>query len=196
MEKNYAGFKYSAWEQVINRYINQAKKQPLHCIDGIAITRNEIKAARELNDTKAEKLYITLLCVAKLKNLRNALNNNWVSEADTELFKLANISSRNILERGYIFNALYSKGYVSFAARVDNLNTRVEKIYDDECELYITDLRNIGNQYLKHLGGKYVECSECGLVVKQSRNGRVKYCSECAKKMDRKKSIQRYKDKL
>ena len=65
------------------------------------------------------------------------------------------------------------------------------KIEDGEQELLVTDFRNLGNQYLQHTEGGFIQCECCGACVKETNN-RCKYCRECAVEIDRVKAIDRY----
>ena len=49
--------------------------------------------------------------------------------------------------------------------------------------IHIQDFRNLGYQYMKHYGGQYFECENCGLTgkVQEPAKGRPqKYCPNCA----------------
>ena len=40
--------------------------------------------------------------------------------------------------------------------------------------------------YINQLySGKYIQCLNCGILIKQSRNNRQKYCPTCWKEKDR-----------
>ena len=46
--------------------------------------------------------------------------------------------------------------------------------------MFIGDFRELGYAYLKYCGGNYINCCECGRLIKQNKYGNKKYCAECA----------------
>ena len=59
--------------------------------------------------------------------------------------------------------------------------------------MYIRDFRNLGYQYLKHYGGTYFECVNCGITVKErnpSCGRKQKYCDACAAEISTRQSIE------
>jgi len=80
-----------------------------------------------------------------------------------------------------MINDLWREGYVGYSNIVDNINLNV-KILDTEEEdvsVFISDFRNLGNQYMQLVGENYMTCQNCGVVVRKTSN-RQKYCQACA----------------
>ena len=121
----------------------------------------------------------------------NPNNNNWVNRKDNEIFSLANITLTT-KRQSLLINDLWTMQYIGYSRVVDNININV-KIVDNESPtvLYISDFRNLGNQYMRYCGEKYIECECCGKVVKE-KHGKQRYCTECATEIDRQKSLERY----
>jgi len=182
------------FQPLIDKIVANAGKYELIQIDGVSITHNEIHYIQNIKSIRARRVMFTLLCLAKYSNAINKKNNNWVNKTDKEIFKLSNtmISTNN---QSLILNDLYTNGYIKFSHIIDNMNIRIENVdYDGEEAIFITDFRNLGNQYMRYIGGDYMECSCCGLVIK--RTGRTqKYCKDCAVDMNRNKTIERYYNK-
>ena len=83
-----------------------------------------------------------------------------------------------------MYAALKDMKFIQFSRKVDNTNVRVCVSKDGEPAVVITDLRNLGYQYLKYHGEPYFECANCGLTVKYdnpSKGQSQKYCIDCAR---------------
>ena len=179
------------WQAAIDRQVSNADKYELIDISGISITRAEIDKIQQIDGKLLQLLMFTMLCLAKYGNAVNPKNNNWVNKTDKEIFSLANISLTT-KRQSLMINDLWTMQYIGFSRVVDNININV-KIIDDSSPtvLYISDFRNLGNQYMRYCGEKYIECECCGKVVKEN-HGKQHYCNECAIEIDRQKSLERY----
>lgn len=179
------------WQAAIDRQVSSADKYELIDISGISITRAEIDKIQQIDGKLLQRLMFTMLCLAKYGNAVNPKNNNWVNKKDKEIFSLANISLTT-KRQSLMINDLWTMQYIGFSRVVDNININV-KIIDDSSPtvLYISDFRNLGNQYMRYCGEKYIECECCGKVVKEN-HGKQHYCNECAIEIDRQKSLERY----
>lgn len=179
------------WQAAIDRQVSNADKYELIDISGISITRAEIDKIQQIDGKLLQRLMFTMLCLAKYGNAVNPQNNNWVNKKDKEIFSLANISLTT-KRQSLMINDLWTMQYIGFSRVVDNININV-KIIDDSSPtvLYISDFRNLGNQYMRYCGEKYIECECCGKVVKEN-HGKQHYCNECAIEIDRQKSLERY----
>lgn len=183
------------WQATIDRVANTADKYSLINISDIAITQNEIQKIKALDGRLSQRLMFTMLCLAKYGNAVNENNNNWVNRKDREVFSLANITL-TIKRQSLMINDLWNMGYIGYSRVVDNINVNVKIIDDDSpAEIHITDFRNLGNQYMKYCGEKYIECQCCGKVVR-SGHGKQKYCVECAVEVNRKKTAERHRSTL
>lgn len=179
------------WQALIEAQARFAAKYELIDIDGVRITAGELESINRLKGRMLQRLMFTLLCLAKYGNAVNSKNNNWVNKKDKDIFTLANITVTTN-KQSLMINDLWTQGYIGYSNAVDNININVKIVQSEgDTELFITDFRNLGNQYMKYCGEKYIECQCCGLVVKQ-RNGKQKVCHECAKEIDRQKALERY----
>ena len=169
----------SRWADTLAYCARTCDKYPLHEIDHIGITQSELDAIATAETINQRKLLFTLLCLAKYNNMVNPRNNNWVSQDAKVVFPLANITM-NSARKNTMINKLWIAGRVTFSQIVDNTNLNVS-IVDDEGEevLQVTDMRNLGNQYMMYCGEPYIECAECGLVIRKANN-KHKYCKDCA----------------
>lgn len=179
------------WQLAIDKQVKMADKYKLIDIPGISITQNEMKKIQSLEGVLLQRLMFTMLCLAKFGNTVNPNNNCWVNRQDKDIFRLANITITS-KRQSLMINDLWTAGYIGYSRVVDNVNINV-KIIDEESEeaIFVSDFRNLGNQYMRHCRGGYIECQCCGKVVRQTNN-KQKYCNECAIEINRQKSIERY----
>lgn len=168
-----------------------ALKRPALEIDSIDITATELEKINALNSRQAKRLAFTLLCLAKYNDASRAKNDHWVNMADTQIMKMANIST-SLRRQGLLYWTLREAGLVQFSKKIDSLGTRVLFIDGGEPVIHITDFRSLGYQYQMYLGEPYFVCENCGVTVKQNNQnnkGRQKYCKECAFKIRMKQNI-------
>lgn len=170
------------WSDMLDKIVKGVGKYPLIKVNEILISEPELERILTLEGKQLRRLAFTLLCVAKYWDEASATNNHWVNTPDKEIMQMANIST-SIKRQSAMFNDLRSAGLIRFSKKIDNLNVQVLFIESGENAIRITDLRNLGYQYLKHYGEPYFECSACGITTKiaEPRRGRrQKYCSSCA----------------
>ena len=183
------------WQATIDRQVSSADKYDLIDISGVAITQSEMEKIQSIDGKLLQRLMFTMLCLAKYGNAINPNNNGWVNRKDKEIFSLANISITT-KRQSLMINDLWTMQYIGYSRVVDNININV-KIIDDESPvvLFVSDFRNLGNQYMRYCGEKYIECQSCGIVVKEN-HGKQKYCNDCALEIDRQKAVERYHKRI
>ena len=135
-----------------------------------------------------------MLCYAKLYNKISDKNNGWVNTDIKELFRVARVSVKYRNDKFLYLNDLETAGLISFSNKNDNLNLRVTFIDDDsETILRVDDFRELGYEYLNHIGdGKFIRCKCCKMLVKKKSNNdrSTKYCNNCAKEVQNKQKYE------
>lgn len=166
----------------VDNAIEQACKYPLSILDEIIVTDAEMKKIDSLDGAQLRKLAFTMLCIAKHRLLSRGDDNSWVSMKDSDIMKMANIST-SIRRQCALFGKLIELGLLIPSKKVDNLSTQVTFMEDGTPAIYVRDFRNLGHQYMMHHGGPFYVCQRCGLTerVKNPGVGRPpKYCDHCA----------------
>lgn len=171
------------WNSAISWCVANADKYPLIDIDGVKVTSKEIGEVKKAGGVLLQRLLFTLICLAKYGNAVNPNNKNWVNTPPRDIFSLADIKV-NLNRQSLMINDLWKKGCLEYSRIVDNINLNVKVIDEDPKDeaLFVTDFRSLGNQYMKFIGNDYMECQNCGIVVKRTSN-RQKYCPSCAAKI-------------
>ena len=170
------------WSDTLDSATKYAFKYPLVMIDEIIITKPEMERINALQGKQLRRLAFTLLCIAKYLYAVSENTNYWVNTPDNEIMRMANINT-SIKRQSIMFGQLRDAELIRFSKQIDNLNVQVLFVEDGETAMRITDLRNLGYQYMKYCGEPYFECVHCGITTKMSSpaKGRPpKYCVECA----------------
>lgn len=179
------------WSGALDRIAKNADKYPLIRVDGVEVTRRELERIDSLSGRQIRRLAFTLLCVAKYWDSVSEHNNHWVNSQDKEIMQMANIHT-SIKRQSAMFADLRKAGFIRFSKKIDNLNVQVLFIEPGKPAIHIQDFRNLGYQYLKHYGGPYFECVNCGITVKAQEPGhgrRQKYCPNCAAEIRMRQNI-------
>lgn len=188
------------WSKMLDFATEWAFKHEAIQIEHITITVPEMNKIDALAGKQVRRLAFVLLCLSKYWDIVNKQNNHWVNSKDNEIMAMANINT-SIRRQCAMYSALKDQEMISFSKKVDNTNVRVCFEEDGDLALIITDLRNLGYQYLKYHGEPYFECANCGIVTKiaEPKKGRKqKYCKECAVEIKTKQSVNavmRYREK-
>ena len=179
------------WSAALDKVAKSADKYPLIQMDGVDVTRKELERIEALEGKQIRRLAFTLLCVAKYWDSVSEQNNYWVNSSDNELMQMANINT-SIKRQSAMFACLRQAGLVTFSKRIDSLNVQVLFVEPGDPVIHIQDFRNLGYQYLKHYGGPYFECANCGVTVKAQdpdHGRKQKYCPNCAAEIRMRQNI-------
>lgn len=182
------------WSKRLDSAINWAFKHEAILVDSIIITKPEMEKIDSLDGKQIRRLAFVLLCLSKYWNIVNSQNDNWINCKDNEIMAFANINT-SIRRQCAMYTTLRDVGLIQFSKKVDNTNVCVCFAEDGEPAMVITDLRNLGYQYLKYHGEPYFECTNCGIVTSyknpKSKKSvwQQKYCASCAIEINTQQSV-------
>ena len=182
MQKYYAGYQLDrmSWQDTIDNIVKKVNKFTLLEIDGVSITKSEMQTIAGIKNPKLERVMFTILCLAKFGIARNPNNNGWVNEDSKEIFKMARVSCK-AEQRELLIGELRDMGLLEFPKRNDNLSMRVTFLdIDSPEEIFISDFRELGYEYLKYQGENFIRCAECGVLTRGSKKNNKKYCKNCS----------------
>lgn len=181
-------YKESKWIDSIFYQVVKSKKYTLKKVDKVEITKPEMEIVQSVKGKSRQKVLFTLLVLAKYYNAVSDKNNNWTNLEYKKIFKLANVQL-SIQNQALLINDLYNCGFVTVSRNVGKPNIQVNFV-DNESDvvLTITQLKDLGKEYLLFCGENYTRCQKCGVAIKQSRNGKSRYCRNCAEIIDREKA--------
>ena len=181
-------YKESKWIDSIFYQVVKSKKYNLKRVDNVIVTKSEMEIIQSVKGKSRQKVLFTLLILAKYYNAVSDKNKNWTNLEYKKIFKLANVQL-SIQNQALLINDLYNCGFVNVSKNVGKPNIQVNFV-DNESDtvLTIARLKDLGKEYLMFCGEDYIRCQKCGVPIKKSRNGKVKYCGKCAKMIDREKA--------
>lgn len=172
------------WGDTLDRQVKRANKRGLVEIDSIKITQSEIDVIDSLPNRTLKKMAFSYLCVAKYYNEVNQQNNDWANLPVRDICSMGGIAIP--VDKQYeLRGELADRGMLQLSLTVDNVNARVLFVdRENSAVLLVNDMRNLGNQYFRFKGEKFVQCAMCGLVISRKSNRQL-YCSKCASKAER-----------
>ena len=183
LKRNYPRYELeeSYWIGTVEKIASRAGKYPLAEIRGVSISVSEMLTITSIHNKVLERLAFTMLCLAKFWNAKKPNNNGWVNTDSKELFQYARISSK-ALDREIRIGQLHDMGLLEFPKRNGNMNCRVTFINDEDKNeaMFVSDFRELGYTYLKQKGENFIECAECGILIRNNKNRTKKYCKNCA----------------
>lgn len=181
MCKVYMDYNKVSWLKLFERSIKSAQKYKLIEVDYIPITENELSTIKMIPSEQEKRVVFSMLCFAKYYNLVNSENNGWVNTDSKIIFKASHVQ-KDIEEQDRIYCKLKENGYITISKKISTLNRRITFI-DDKSKiiLKITDLRDLGYEYLYYSGANYIRCAQCGRLTKNNAKNNKKYCAACNK---------------
>jgi len=180
---------------IADNVMKEAGRRGLADIRFIPVTAAEMANIGGIDGLRRQRVAFALLVIAKYQNELCRQNHNWVNFRHRDIFAMANVKV-SVRDQYLLLNDLKTLGLIKYNRRVDNLDVRV--LYTDDegpVDLEIYDMRNLGFQYMRHLGGSYLECKSCGTVVPR-KLPRQMYCTECSKLENAKRAIAFYHKKI
>lgn len=106
--------------------------------------------------------------------------NEWIGISYTDLFKLANISlSGN--DRMLFIGDMVDRGFIDIAKKNTNLSLKIIMNKQGEEVFRISEINNLGNQFLAFNKKDIKLCSKCGkpIKIKSNKDNSTKYCEKC-----------------
>ena len=174
-------YKESKWIDSIFYQVVKSKKYTLKKVDKVEITKPEMEIVQSIKGKSRQKVLFTLLVLAKYYNAVSDKNNNWTNLEYKKIFKLANVQL-SIQNQALLINDLYNCGFVNVSKNVGKPNIQVNFVYNEyndfDVILTITQLKDLGKEYLLFCGEDYIHCHKCGTLVKNYKNSN-KYCKKC-----------------
>lgn len=174
------------WSDALDAAISRAIRHEAINIEYIAVTDKEMYVINELPSQQLKRLAFALICLAKYWDTVTGSEGHWINSADEDIMKMANIKT-SIKNQSLLYHKLNELGLIRFSKKVDNTNVQVCFIEDGADKVRVTDFRNLGYQYLKHMGEPYFNCRCCGITTKYDNPDnpksavRQKYCKACAR---------------
>lgn len=176
----YQEYKANELIKRIHSAIGKGKINKLRTYDSIPLYKSEYEKIMECETDREKKVLFTIYILARYTG-----RYGWVYNSESEIYKLANVSSttKNKVD---VFASLLNKGMIKDTKKVNDLKIGVDlSDSNDEVILEVNDLKNVGNQFIAFIKDDYIMCKECGKLVKikSKYDGSTQYCEKCAYKI-------------
>ncbi len=184
----------------VNRIVGSCKKYNLKIPNPITITESEMIAIESLDDLDLERFVFAMLVIAKdskvndtRKSKKEHSERYFVNSSIKDILDLAGVTVTRRKKTQFL-HSLKSSGLVDF-----NRYGSFELLFVDKSSdvaVVVSDFREIGLLYEKHVGIDIVSCEVCGRLVRKNKKATtLKHCKECS--YEKQLSLSRqYKEKI
>jgi hypothetical protein len=192
MKESYDGFIRSKWETCITNMVKSFFKDisrykievKMVDIKEITITTKELEIISALDDLILEKIAFVMLVYAKISNKIMNNSEGWINKNSSVICKEAKVNSKGN-DKLKALNKLYNLEYITQRNKTDKTNFKINYINDDsDIEIVINDFNNVIYEYILWKNKELIACENCGKPIKVTYN-KKKYCSGCAKEIER-----------
>lgn len=179
----FPGKRVSEYENYVNYCVTHASERQLVRIDSVPITQKELDFICSIDSIRAKCLFFSMLAVVKFETMRCSAVNYWLSgDLRHEVVRRANLGITDNEMADMCF-PLIDAGHLAFPKRFDSCSLHVLYVDpegDPVLNLNEQDFHDLGYCLRAYLGEPYTRCEECGRWIKQAKNGRRRFCNDCA----------------
>lgn len=167
--------------KLIDEKVERSKKSKMKLSVPINITQSEMDTILNEQNYKCQKLMFVYLVLAKYYMSNNHTDKYYVGCKDSDIFNLCEMYVRKE-EKMNLMHYLTKQGYITPTLSMSSIINYV----NEDSPSVITLIPDIDMVYYfeEYLGGIFIRCEECGRLVKKTNN-RIKYCKECAIKINK-----------
>lgn len=172
---------FAFWIGVIESFADNAAKYKLCEANGVCVSDKEMETIDTLPNIHSKKIAFVLLCLAKLGNIRNPDNNNWIRLDYFNVFKMARYNGKRE-QRNTKLREIYMAGLIYMSKWSDKMTVRIDYLDNNAGKspegYFIDDFRELGYTYLTLIGEKVPACKVCGRLINPKNKKMV--CENCA----------------
>lgn len=185
-EDNMENFNKILYFDKLNNIINTSKNTPIKNIKYIGINKNDMDIIEKMPNIELKKVLTSIIVLCKIKH--RTTGGKYINVKYSALSKMSHIKSTSKI-RELLYNLVkLDKINICINGAIEYLGD----ITDDDDYLFIVkDFGNIGLYLMNYMNHKYIECEECGTMMRKKNNSN-KYCNECAKKRHRMSKLKYY----
>lgn len=184
-DKNYREVSLHYLDGKITYYTENKSQVPLINIDYVPVTENELTAIAGLETVRLQSIAFAALALAKLDTMKYPDMDFWLTgDRWGEVARRANITISD-RELGYEFGRMKQAGMLELPKRIDGCSLHLMYVSPLSAENVVMELRDqdfkdLGYALRAYWGEPFVKCQECGRWIRQAKNGRRKFCDDCA----------------
>jgi hypothetical protein len=134
LKNNLKSYVYSKWKTVVDstvKYISKCDNTKLIYIDHVPIYKSELETIKNIKNLRLEKLAFVLLVYAKIYNVLNNSNSNWVNSEQKDIFSDTKMAVKTI-DQSLMFNKLINLELLKPSLIVDCTNIKVLYLESDK----------------------------------------------------------------
>ena len=172
---------YLFYNQIVSNVKEESKREVkvrLRELEYIPLYESELNIINSCKKDREKKFLFVCYILSRF------YQNDWIGTKDDDLFKIANISMTE-KNRQYFIYEMKEKGYITLPKNNTNMSIKLlrsETIENDKEVMQVFNFDNLGNQFLAKYKEGYLQCSNCGklIKIKSKFDGSSKYCDKCA----------------
>jgi hypothetical protein len=205
MSRNYAGYKQTKWQKILEDLIKGVSKYEsfeLLDIKSILITKDEWDIILALDNKLLERLAFIMLIYQKINIIKNPNSNGWINNCISDIFREAKVGYTGDEQKKLLYK-LYEKKYILMKNVCDGNSIKINYINIESKEfIHIYNFENVISYYYEYKNNEvWKECNICRKRFKpKSKNSPQKYCNKHQKEVGLEKHKERnkkwYKNKI
>lgn len=176
------------YENTINEILIQIQEKQKEIPQNIYFTQNEIDKLNTIDNYNNKKVMFIIMSLIKIKGGDCIYLTSSSTIKQKDIFELANINC-SMRNQDLILHELYACGAINVSLK-PLLKITSDWISNDCLKKYsFSPNNNLILQY-ELITGKAIYCECCGIIV-HKQNNKMKYCKDCAKKINIEKTKKR-----
>lgn len=184
--KNMENFNKVLYFDKLSNIVNTSKNTPIKNIKFIGINQKDIDIIDKLPNIECKKVLTSIIVLCKIKH--RTTGGKYVNIKYSRLSRTSHIKSTSKIRD--ILHELVNQKIINIC-----INGAIEYLGDitddDEYLFIVKDFDNIGLYIMNYINHRYIECEECGKMMRKKNNSN-KFCNECAKKRHRMSKLKYY----
>jgi hypothetical protein len=201
LKENMYLYAEAKWQKKLEKVIsdiNKSKKFDLFVVDKILIFKDEVIKIKSINNLRLEKLAFTLLIYAKIFNIMNENESNWVNSPLKDIFSDTKMTAKKV-DQDIMIHNLRNLELVKTSKKIDCTNINVLfSSNSGDIAFEITDMRDFVLNYERYFNSsKFGYCSNCNRIIRLKSN-KQKYCNNCKKELRKeqvKENVAKFREK-
>lgn len=182
------------YENSILETLKQLEKEQKQLPENITFTNNEILKLKEISEYEVQKIAFIIMSFIKFRggDCIYLTANSATKQKDVFEYANVNISTK---KQNLILHKLYKSGIINVELKpllkitCNIIDFDKDKKYDIESITNFEPNKDLILQY-EYIMGKAIKCNSCGKLVHKTNN-KLKYCPDCAKKINIEKTKNR-----
>ena len=185
-EEHMENFNKILYFDKLNNIVNTSKNSRIKNIKFIGVNNNDMNIIESLPDIEQKKVLTSIIVLCKIKH--RTTGGKYVNVKYSTLSRMSHLRTTSKIRE--VLRSLVQANLINIC-----INGAIEYLGDitdeDDYLFIVKDFDNIGLYLMNYINHKYIECEECGKMMRKKNNSN-KFCNECAKKRHRMSKLKYY----